>query len=92
MTLEDVLEVVIPALLLGGGVLFAVAVWHFARALGMRIRRWGERPALAREPSVALLGELETLHREMTELSERVDFAERMLAQQRDAQRVGPGQ
>lgn len=32
--------------------------------------------------------EFEALHQQMAELAERVDFAERMLAQQRDAARL----
>lgn len=36
--------------------------------------------------------ELDELRQRVAELEERLDFAERMLAQQRDAQRVGPGQ
>lgn len=37
-----------------------------------------------------LLGELQQTRREMAELGERVDFAERLLAQQREAPRL-PG-
>jgi len=37
------------------------------------------------------VGELEAGQRRVAELEERVDFAERLLAQQRDAPRVGPG-
>lgn len=36
------------------------------------------------------VGELEAGQRRVAELEERVDFAERLLAQQRDAPRVGP--
>jgi predicted nuclease with TOPRIM domain len=34
--------------------------------------------------------ELDQLRQRMNELEERLDFAERMLASQRDAQRLGP--
>ncbi len=38
----------------------------------------------------ARLGELDQLKQRMSELEERVDFAERLLAKQREAQRLGP--
>ena len=37
-------------------------------------------------------GELDELKQRMGELEERVDFAERLLAKQRDGQRLGPPQ
>jgi hypothetical protein len=36
--------------------------------------------------------DLQALRQEVSELAERLDFAERLLAKGRDAQRVGPGQ
>jgi len=36
------------------------------------------------------VGELEAGQRRVAELEERLDFAERLLAQQRDAPRIGP--
>ncbi len=38
------------------------------------------------------LGELDQLKQRMSELEERVDFAERLLAKQRESQRLGPPQ
>jgi hypothetical protein len=38
------------------------------------------------------LGELNDLQRRVTELEDRVDFAERVLAKQREGQRLGPPQ
>ena len=40
----------------------------------------------------ARVGELADLQRRVAELEERVDFAERVLAQQREGQRLGPPQ
>ena len=95
---SDVVIPVVVALLIGAGVVFAVAVWHFSRALVARMRRWGEQPALDRgghvavlEGQAAILAEFDTLRRELGELTERVDFAERVLAKQRDVERIGPG-
>src|SRR6266853_2000648 len=39
----------------------------------------------------ALDQELEAVRREVAELAERMDFAERLLAQNREGQRIGPG-
>ena len=36
------------------------------------------------------LAELDDVKQRVTELEERVDFAERLLARQRDAERLGP--
>jgi hypothetical protein len=38
-----------------------------------------------------LTGQFERLQQDVLELQERLDFAERMLAKQRDSQRIGPG-
>jgi len=38
------------------------------------------------------LGELDQLKQRISELEERVDFAERLLAKQREGQRLGPPQ
>ena len=40
----------------------------------------------------ARLGELDQLTQRMSDLEERVDFAERLLVKQREAQRLGPRQ
>ncbi|TMD70312.1 MAG: hypothetical protein E6I81_14385 [Chloroflexi bacterium] len=40
----------------------------------------------------ARLGELDQLTQRMSDLEERVDFAERLLVKQREAQRLGPPQ
>jgi len=40
----------------------------------------------------ARLGELDQLKQRISELEERVDFAERLLVKQREAQRLGPSQ
>jgi len=38
-----------------------------------------------------LLGEVDGLRQDLSQLSERLDFAERMLAKQQEPPRVGPG-
>jgi hypothetical protein len=58
------------------------------------------RPEIARpdpkarvaDPTEHRLGDLDELKQRMSELEERVDLAERLLAQQREGQRLGPPQ
>jgi hypothetical protein len=49
----------------------------------------GETALLQREVA-GLHQDLDGVRQELAELAERLDFAERMLAQQRDGERLGP--
>jgi len=69
----------------GGGSLFLLAISPVGKALAERIRH-GPRLPGAGDPDPAVLGELEQLRSDVTELQERVDFAERLLAQKRGEQ------
>jgi hypothetical protein len=69
----------------GGGSLFLLAISPVGKALAERIRH-GPRPPGSGDPDPAVLGELEQLRSDVTELQERVDFAERLLAQKRGEQ------
>ena len=90
--MEDILAIIF---LFGGGTLICIAFSPIGRALGERIRgRAAGAEALRAEVAEhreALSQDLQALHQEVSELAERVDFAERLLAKGRDAQRVGPG-
>src|SRR5207247_5636056 len=80
----------------GVGTLFLLALSPVGRALAERIRRQGgaalpedvraELDALRSE----LSSEVQQLRVEVSELSERVDFAERLLAKQREGDRLAP--
>jgi hypothetical protein len=70
----------------GGGTLFLLSVSPVGRALAERIR--GSKPA----PDPELLAEVDALRQEVSELHERVDFAERLLAQRQDAGKIGAGE
>jgi hypothetical protein len=80
----------------GGGTLFLLAISPIGKALAERIRR----PAGAALPEdvrseledlqAEITGEVQQLRSEVGELSERMDFAERMLAQNRQAERLPP--
>jgi hypothetical protein len=65
----------------GGGSLFLLAISPVGRALADRLRH-GPRPG-APEPDPAVLNELDQLRADVSDLQERVDFAERLLAQKR---------
>jgi hypothetical protein len=67
--------------------------------LGLAFGLWAQRLKLRPggieledrlEALEAEMGELGDLRRELTEIQERLDFAERLLAQGQEAQRVGP--
>ena len=64
--------------------LIVVAAGDFRDADGRRVSRWD--PEVAGSPSTeALAQEVDVLRAEVAELAERLDFAERLLAQPRDA-------
>lgn len=70
----------LPWLLLGGGAL-AFARSTLGKALAQRIREGSATDA----DVAALAAELEEVRRELGEVHERLDFTERLLAQQRVA-------
>ncbi len=74
--MEDVLAIIF---IFGGGTLFLLAVSPVGKAVAERIR--GGAPHPGTEPEV--LAELEALRADMTEVQERLDFAERLLADKR---------
>ncbi len=89
--MEDILAIVF---LFGGGTLFLLSISPIGRAFADRIRARGQRGDVRSElveHKEALEQELEAVRREVAELAERVDFAERLLAKQREGQRIGPG-
>lgn len=55
-----------------------------------RRRRWKGEPLQVPEDMQRRLAELDDLKQRLGELEERVDFAERLLARQREPERLGP--
>jgi hypothetical protein len=92
----DIEGVLAIALIFGGGTLFLLAISPVGKAVADRIRRQGGAalPEDVRGELDAVrsdvLGELQQLRTEVSELSERMDFAERLLAKQRDGERLAP--
>lgn len=95
MDIEGILAIV---LIFGGGTLFLLAISPIGKAFAERIRgrsataEGGDVRAELAEHKEALDQELEAVRREVAELAERLDFAERLLAQKREGHRIGPGQ
>ncbi|HTS89073.1 MAG TPA: hypothetical protein VMG41_11325 [Gemmatimonadales bacterium] len=79
MDIEGILAIL---LLFGGGTVIAVSFSPVGRAIAERIRGKSAQP----ETDPAVLDELEHLRGELTELQERVDFAERLLTRVRESQ------
>ena len=90
MDIEGVLAIIF---LFGGGTLFLLSISPIGRAFagkGQQAEVGAARSELL-EHKEALEQELEAVRRELAELAERVDFAERLLAKGREGQRIGPG-
>lgn len=69
----------------GGGTLFLLAISPVGKALADRIRH-GTQPIGAGGTEPGVLNELEQLRNDVTELQERVDFAERMISSRSSGQ------
>lgn len=89
-------ELIITVLVVGGALL--LVRWAFrspiAEAIGERIRRGRRNPEMTGEQDermARLEGDLSVLRGELTEVQERLDFAERVLAEKRE-RRLGAGQ
>jgi hypothetical protein len=74
MDIESILAI---TFIFGGGTLFLLSVSPVGKAIAERIRH-GRQGSFGPDPEV--LGELDRLRNDVTELQERVDFAERLLA------------
>ena len=84
--MEDILAI---TLLFGGGSAFLLAISPVGRAIADRIRRGGKGGSdgvaeRLQEGQLALLDELDAMRQELTDVQERLDFAERILVKQRE--------
>ena len=71
----------------GGGTLFLLSVSPIGKAYAERIRAKTHELA---PPDPQVLAELDELRGQISELHDRVDFAERLLAERREAQQLPP--
>ncbi len=79
-----------PVILIIGAIAGCVILTRLASAFAKRLEA---RPSVVAPPDPAigeLREELDGVRRDVGDLAERVDFAERMLAKQRDAERIAP--
>lgn len=87
MDLEGILAI---TFIFGGGTLFLLAISPVGKALADRIRH-GTQPLGAGGTEPEVLTEIEQLRQDVTELQERVDFAERLLAQKQETGQLPGG-
>ena len=93
---EDVVGLVAVMLLFGGGTLFLLSISPIGKALAAKIL--GKQAPVVDDEELTsevkeLRGEVEQLRHvpdQMAELGERVDFLERLIAKQREAERLPP--
>lgn len=76
--MEDILAII---LIFGGGTLVTMSFSPIGKAFAARIRGDAARPA---GPDPEVLAELDDLRLQVSELHERLDFAERLLSKPAD--------
>jgi len=83
--MEGILAIVF---IFGGGSMFLLAISPVGRAIAARIQGGGriadDQVERLEAGQQAVLDEMEALRHDVGEMQERLDFAERMLAQQRE--------
>ncbi len=84
MDMEGILAI---TLIFGGGTAFLLSISPIGKAIAERIRSRGAVPM--HDPE--LFAEVDSLRRDVSELQERVDFAERLLSQNQDRPQVAKG-
>jgi hypothetical protein len=84
MDMEGILAI---TFIFGGGTAFLLAISPIGKAVAERIRAHGAVPM--HDPE--LLAEVDSLRRDVSELQERVDFAERLLSQAQERPQVAKG-
>ena len=81
--MEDILAIV---LIFGGTIVVGLSFSPVGRALAERIR--GRLPD-GGDTDPAVIEELERMRQELSDVQERLDFTERMLAQKRETGQIG---
>ncbi len=83
----DMEGVLVITFLFGGGTLFLLSISPVGKAIAERIRHQGGGGP--QDPE--LLADVDALRQEVAELHERVDFTERLLAQNQERSQVTKG-
>jgi hypothetical protein len=84
----DIEGILAITLIFGGGTLFLLSISPIGKAFAERIRARTHELA---PPDPQLLAEIDDLRAQVADLHERVDFAERLLADRRDSPRLASG-
>ena len=93
MNPDDIVGLVAVVMLFGGGTVFLLAISPVGKALAARISGKKQVDDDAAEELKDLRGEVEEMRHlpeQLSELGERVDFLERLVAKQREAERLPP--
>jgi hypothetical protein len=85
--MEGVMALMIPIVAVGGFFAWMISLSPVGKAYAERLR--GQSPHGGGD-NTEVLESLEQLRHEVAELAERVDFTERLLAKQREGERLGP--
>jgi hypothetical protein len=78
----------IPIISIGGFFAWMISISPVGKAYAERVR--GQHRGGSDEDHEELLQALDDLRRDVSQLAERVDFTERMLAKRADAERLAP--
>ncbi len=95
MNPDDLIGLVAVSLLFGGGTLFLLAISPIGKGIAARLsgKKTAAQDEEAAEEIRDLRAEVEELRHvatQVNELGERVDFLERLVAKQREAERLPP--
>lgn len=82
--MEDILAIIF---IFGGGTTVLLSFSPLGKALAERIRH-GKQPLAPIDPDPALYDELDRMRMELSEIHERLDFAERLLTDGRESKEV----
>jgi hypothetical protein len=83
--MEGVLAIIF---IFGGGTVFLLSISPIEKAYAERVRA---KTLESAPPDPQVLAELDDLRTQVTELHERMDFAERLLAQRKEEGQLPPG-
>ena len=87
MDMEGIVGSAVYIIVFGGGITFLLSISPIGKAIAERIRSRGAVPM----HDLELLAEVDSLRRDLSELQERVDFAERLLSQSQEQPQVAKG-
>ena len=88
--MEGALALMIPIVAVGGFFVWMIALSPLGKAYAEKVRGGAKAAGAAIEGREEILEALDQLRHEVAELAERVDFTERLLAKQREGDRLAP--